>query len=374
MPQGRVDLIPECYEIIDKRTLVPVPFPNPQFPLYPEQQPIYDEVNDTCFINALVGWGKSYTALHIARKLGQKTLVITHTAALRDQWIEEVGKLFNMPVGVIGGGVIDYEDHAITISNTQTLIKHCERLAKEFGTIILDEAHHTPASTFTTILDSFYARYRIALSGTMIRKDEKHVIFKDYFGEVVLRPPQSNTLTPTIRLVKTGITLSPDANWVEKISELCEQENYQKFIAAIALMEMQVGHKVLIVADRVDFLRKVTEYVGDECVLVTGDTSFEQRQLAKQEIYQGTKMCVVGSRQIFAEGISINPLSCLILAMPIGDNPSLLEQLIGRVQRKHEGKLDPLVIDLQFHGWADKAQNNARLGFYMRQGWKIETT
>lgn len=374
MPQGRVDLIPEHYEVLDKRVVVPAPYPTPAYPLYPEQQLIFDQVQDTCFINALVGWGKSATALHIARKLGQKTLVITHTAALRDQWVEEVEKLYRIPVGIIGGGKLDYEDHVITISNTQTLIKHYGKLTKEFGCVILDEAHHTPANTFTTIIDSFYARYRIALSGTMIRKDEKHVIFGDYFGSTVLKPPQSNTMTPTIRLVRTGLTLLPNGSWTEKISDLCENDSYQRFIAAVALLEMEVGHKVLIVADRVDFLKKVCEYVGDDCVLVTGDTEFEERQLAKQEIYNGTKSCIAGSRQIFAEGISINPLSCIILTIPIGDNESLLEQLIGRVQRMHEGKLNPLVLDMQFSGWADKAQNNARLGFYLRKGWKVETT
>lgn len=58
IPQGRQDLIPENYEIVDKRTLVDVPFPNPLLPLRESQQPVYDEVEDTVFINALVGWGK----------------------------------------------------------------------------------------------------------------------------------------------------------------------------------------------------------------------------------------------------------------------------------------------------------------------------
>ena len=86
LPQGRLDLIPKDWQTVDKRVLMPVPFPNPKFELRPEQQVVYDEIADTCFINALVGWGKTFTALHLARKLGQRTLVVTHTAALRDQW------------------------------------------------------------------------------------------------------------------------------------------------------------------------------------------------------------------------------------------------------------------------------------------------
>jgi superfamily II DNA or RNA helicase len=142
IPQGRLDLIPEDYEIIDKRVVESVPFPTPKYPLRPEQQVVYDPIDDTCFINALVGWGKTFTALHLAHKFGQKTLVITHTAALRDQWCEEIAVLFGQEPGVIGGGRIDHADHFITVANIQTLAKHTGDLAKEFGTIILDEAHH----------------------------------------------------------------------------------------------------------------------------------------------------------------------------------------------------------------------------------------
>lgn len=372
IPQGRVDLIPDGYVIEDKRVHVSVPFPTPKFALREAQQPIYDQVDDSVFINAKVGWGKTFTALHLAHKLGQKTLVIVHTVALRDQWADEVETLFGVRPGIIGGGEIDYEDHFITVANVQTLVKHAESLAKEFGTIILDEAHHCPASTFSEIINSFYARYRIALSGTMIRKDGKQILFKDYFGHKLLQPPQSDTLHPVVRLVKTNRMLKPNVPWVDKITDLVSDVNYQKFIAAAALAEMELGHQVLIIADRVEFLEKVKEYVGEDCLLVTGNTGTEERARAKELLLSGEKRAIAGSRQIFSEGISINSLSCVILAVPMS-NDALLEQIIGRVQRLHNDKLPPLVLDMQFSGYADKKQNNARLGFYLKSGWDIQT-
>lgn len=61
IPQGRMDLIPDHYEIIDKRTVLPVEdFPTPNFPLREDQLSVYEEVEDTCFINALVGWGSLF--------------------------------------------------------------------------------------------------------------------------------------------------------------------------------------------------------------------------------------------------------------------------------------------------------------------------
>lgn len=58
IPVGRTDLIPEGYEIVDKRITHDMPFPTPKLELREGQKKVYDEVNDSCFINAMVGWGR----------------------------------------------------------------------------------------------------------------------------------------------------------------------------------------------------------------------------------------------------------------------------------------------------------------------------
>lgn len=85
---------------------------------------------------------------------------------------------------------------------------------------------------------------------------------------------------------------------------------------------------------------------------------------------------MAGSRQIFSEGISINPLSCLVLAGPISapaHADGLIDQICGRIRRMHPGKLQPLVLDMQFAGSADRKQNKERYAFYVRKGWEIES-
>ena len=372
IPQGRHDLIPDDYEIVDKRVTNPVPFPATKYELREDQLEVYNQANDTCFINALVGWGKTFTSLHIAKKWGQKTLIVTHTTALRDQWCDEVRVLFGHEPGIIGSGYYEIEDHFIVVGNVQSIVKYLDRINKEFGTVILDEAHHCPATTFSTTIDSFYARYRLALSGTMERKDGKHIIFRDYFGDIIFRPKQANTINPVVHLVKSNLTLKPNVTWVEKINDLTQNDYYRKFISGLANYHIVGGHSVLVVADRVEFLEAVKNYVGETCLLVTGDTSYEERQYAKQQILSKEKMCIAGSRQIFSEGISINALSCVILAVPMS-NDSLLEQIVGRIMREYPNKPQPIVVDIQFSGWADKKQNNDRLGLYMRKGWEILT-
>ena len=288
---------------------------------------------------------------------------------LRDQWAEEVQRLYGIRAGTIGSGEYDI-DHSIVIGNIQTLTKIIPKIAKEFGTVIIDEAHHCPASTFTAFIDGMYARYKIGLSGTMQRKDGKHILFKDFFGPKLHQPPQSNTLTPTVQIIKTGIALAQGEPWVKKINSLLYDPDYQDIIARIANLQIQKGHKVLIIADRVEFLQQVGELIGEECVCITGGTTYEERTELKRQIEDGEKSCIAGSRQIFAEGISVNILSCVILAAPIA-NDSLLEQIIGRIQRMHPDKLSPLVIDMNFSGPSDRKQNKDRQAFYFRKGWEV---
>lgn len=374
IPVGRADLIPGDYEVIDKRSLHDMPFPNPKFDLREDQQQVYDEVDDNCLINAAVGWGKTFTALHIARKLEQKTLIVCHNTMLRDMWRAEIKVLYGMDSGVIGSGKFDI-DYPIVVGNIQSLNKDVNSISKEFGTVIVDECHHVSATTFSVFLDAMYARYKVGLSGTITRKDGRQVVFKDFFGPKLLQPAETNTMTPRVKLIKTGITLAPGDPWVEKVNKLLYDVEYQQFIARVAQIQMDKGHKVLIIADRVEFLTNVGALIGEKCVCITGGTSFEEREKLKSQIESGAKDCVAGSRQIFAEGISINPLSCLVLAGPISapaHADGLLEQIVGRIRRMYPDKLQPLVLDMQFAGSADRKQNNERINFYKRKGWEIE--
>lgn len=371
IPQGRTDLLPSGYTLVDKRVTHDVPFPLPKFPLRDSQQPVYDEVSDTCFINALVGWGKTFTALHLARKLGQKTLVITHTTMLRDQWVDEVRALFGIEPGTIGSGEFDIEDHCIVIGNIQSVVKHLAVLSKEFGTVILDEAHHVPATTFSQLIDAMYSRYRIALSGTMQRTDGKHIIFKDYFGDKIFRPPQSHTLNPEVIIMQTGMSLPNTGTWVEKINALLYDDDYQNFIAGVANSQIAKKHAVLIVADRVEFLKQVKEKIGENCILITGETTYDERKRLIEKVESGEAMCVAGSRQIFSEGISINRLSCVVLAVPTA-NLVNLEQIVGRIMRQHPDKPTPQVLDISFSSPVERRQLGLRTGFYLDKGWKIK--
>jgi superfamily II DNA or RNA helicase len=372
LPIGRTDLIPSHYEIVDKRINKPVDFPDFKFDLRPSQKAVYDEIEDNSIINSWVSWGKTFTGLAIAGKLGQKTLVITHTVPLRNQWAKEVKKVYGFEPGIIGSGRFEI-DSPIVIGNTQTLYRNIEKIRKEFGTIILDEMHHVSSPTFSKLLDTNYCRYKIGLSGTIERKDGKHVVFRDYFGNTLFKPPKENYMTPTVHIVPSSIRFMDGAKipWANRVTKLATDEEYQHTISMLAAAYAARGHKVLVVSDRVSFLKRCAELTGDKAICVTGEVSHEDRETLVDEILYGDKEVLYGTQAIFSEGISVDTLSCLILGTPVNNEP-LLTQLVGRVIRKKEGKIDPVIIDIHLKGNTARKQASNRVGFYMKQGWNMK--
>ena len=372
LPIGRTDLIPSNYEIVDRRVNKPVEFPKFRFDLRASQKKVYDEIEDNAIINAWVSWGKTFTGLAIAGKLGQKTLVVTHTVPLRNQWAKEVEKVYGIKPGIIGSGQFDL-DAPIVIGNTQTLYRNVDKIRKEFGTVILDEMHHVSSPTFSKILDTNYCRYKIGLSGTIERKDGKHVVFRDYFGNTLFKPPKENYMTPTVHIVPSEIRFMDGARipWANRVTKLANDEEYRHTIALLAAAYAAKGHKVLVVSDRVSFLKACSELTGDKSICVTGEVSHEDRETLVEEILYGDKNVLYGTQAIFSEGISVDTLSCLILATPVNNEP-LLTQLCGRVIRKKEGKIDPVIIDIHLKGNTARKQASNRVGFYMKQGWDMK--
>jgi superfamily II DNA or RNA helicase len=372
IPVGRLDLIPEDYEIVDNRVRLPQDFPEFNGVLRASQHKVFTEVDDNAMINAWVSWGKTFTALAIAGKLKQKTLIVCHTIPLRNQWEREIKKVFDIDAGILGSGRFDI-DAPIAVGNIQTLYRNIPKIKKAFGTVILDEFHHVSAKTFSSVIDTNYARYKIGLSGTMKRKDGKHVMFRDYFGSNLFQPPKENYMVPEVDVIKTDIRFPDGGNtpWASRVNILTNDENYRHLIAQLSAAYAAIGHKVLVVADRVQFLKHCSNLVGDKSVCITGDISHEERELRIEEVLQGEYDILYGTQSIFSEGISVPPLSCLIMATPIGNNEGLLEQLIGRVIREHPGKLTPKIVDIHFIGNTARRQASARMGTYIKAGYKI---
>jgi len=377
IPSGRLDLVPEDYVLQDIRSAPVVDFPAPKqtFVLRDSQQEVYDAIDSDCIINAKVSWGKTFTALMIAHRLGLKTLVIVHTLALREQWVQEFEKLFGEKPSIIQPKGHDFSG-PVTVANIQSLNSALEKypeMKTAFGTIILDEAHHVPATTFKKSMDKFSARYKIGLTGTLERKDGKHTMFSDYFGNKVFKPARENSMEPSVLAIKSKIKMpklsAHGYSWANVITTLCDMPEYRNLIITLAKTMVAKGHQVLIVSDRVEFLEDCYKATLPGSALVT--SSKGNRNEIHQSLLDRELDMLWGSVGIYKEGVSVNSLSCLILAIQTNNIP-MLEQLIGRVTRIYDDrKLPPVIVDVILKDGPAVLQSNARTTHYAERGYKM---
>lgn len=314
----------------------------------------------------------TFWAIAAAAKLKQKTLIVVHTVALRNQWEKEIEKTLGIKPGVIGSGKFN-TDSPIVVANVQSLVKNIPRINRMFGTLILDEMHHVSSPTFSKVVDAMFSRYKIGLSGTVERKDGKHIVFNDYFGSTVYKPVLENTMTPKVEVISTGIHFGNNASlpWVQRVNLLKESVLYRELVVKLTDHYASLGHRVLLVSDRVGFLEYCHENTENKSELFTGKVkSEEEREKIIKNIEEGKSSILCGTQSMVSEGLSINPLSCLILGTPLNNTP-LLEQLIGRIIRKAPGKLEPIIVDLRLEGYTVANQYNTRLGHYMKSNYDI---
>lgn len=303
----------------------------------------------------------------------QKTLVVCTTTTIRDQWVAEVKKWFGFTPGVIGSGSFNI-DTPIVIANIQTVRKHGVALSSVFGILVIDEAHHCCATTFTQIIDESRARYIIGLTGTLKRKDGLECTFKGYFGPTIYKPAVSNTLKPIIHAYTTNIQIPGNITipWALRINELMQNTTYRELILSLAVFYKEMGHKVLVVGDRVEFLEWLHDSIP-ESHLITGradlkDTTTRNAIMAK--VAEGPPTVLNASINIFSEGVSLNQLSCLIMVTST-NNESLVEQLAGRIMRIEEGKLHPIIVDIGLAGQTGTKHRVTRFGTYTKNEWEI---
>lgn len=304
-------------------------------------------------INAIPGFGKTISQLEIAYLLQLKTLVVTTNVGIRDMWQQEVTKFFGFKPGIIGSGQFNLEP-PIVIANIQTVHKHAHALSREFGLLILDEVHHCPASTFDSILNKSFAQVKLGLSGTLLRKDGKHVLFKGWFGENIIIPPEENVLIPTVLRQYSNQKFQPSSEvggWANQVTKLYQEPTYLMEIVQLATSLYFNGYVPLITSDRVEFSKMLHQMLEEatqrKWALIISEE--KNREQILQQVAYGEYQGVISTTSIFSEGLSVNILSQLVLTSS-SDNESLIRQLIGRVQRHQPDKLNPLVIDFALRG------------------------
>jgi superfamily II DNA or RNA helicase len=305
-------------------------------------------------LTASCGSGKTCMAAAIIAHQQQPALIIVHTRTLMEQAREAMQKWLCISPGLIGDGVFDIQP--VTVGIVQSLAGNAERIAAirdKFGLVILDEAHHSPASTFTDVLQQFPAKYRYGATATATRRDG---LWK--FAELVIGPVHYEVrseelrdagvlIVPNIEWIRSDFKHSGD-DWVPLISALVKDERRNDLLVGLIEKQIDDGRRIIALSERVSHAELLAELVNRSrpraAVVVTGSMSKKKREEAFERM-RNDKARVLFSTRLADEGLDEQYLDCCVLLTP-SRSGGRTTQRVGRVLRSLDGKRKPIVIDV----------------------------
>lgn len=307
------------------------------------------------------GSGKTQTALEMIARLRFKTLWITHTIDLLNQSYNRAkDNMEGVGLGKIANGKVDVGTH-ITFATVQTLKAiDLQEYADTWDCIVVDECHRicgTPASTgmFYKVINKLVARYKYGLTATPYRnvKGTEKAMFS-LLGQPIIEIDKSvvadRIVQATIHKVTTNFDEIPD-NCMEfdgtlKYSTLTTAlaEDTKRNDLILDLLRQCKNEFSLVLADRVGQLYYLQKKLGYGNV-IDGKTKKDIRENAIQEVRDGKVKVLFATYGLAKEGLDIPRLSRLILASPHRDKATII-QSVGRIERKFENKVNPIVYDL----------------------------
>ncbi len=228
--------------------------------------------------------------------------------------------------------------------------------------VSVHNCHHIPAHMYTLVVNNIPAKYRIGLTGTVRRKDQKELLLYDTIGptlvsigaedlkhrvtsfEYEIVETNCKIFAPTRRVWADGMRLTK-IDYVRLLSLLVTNKDRNTLILEKIVESLQQGYKPLILSDRVEHCKFLYNYLKDlgyNTVLLIGAT---RKQTNWEEIRQDDSIqAIVAQRSIAEEGLDYPSLSALHLTCPSTNLPKL-KQRVGRIRRVSQEKLTPKVYD-----------------------------
>lgn len=327
------------------------------------------------------GSGKTVVGLALAAAWRQPTLWIVHTLDLAQQALERARGLFDLPpsaFGLLGGGRETVGTH-LTVATVQTLARRdLGALAGRFGTVVLDEAHHAPATTFLHVVQAFPARYRLGLTATPDRADGLGAAMLAVLGPVAARlttaalASAGRVVVPEVRQVPTAFEFRYAEDYAAMLEALTTDVRRNALIAAHVAREARAGHSCLVLSERVAHLSLLAAALAEAApdvaaAVLTGQDTARRRAQILEDLRAG-RLRVLLATKLADEGLDVPALGRVFLASG-GRAASRVEQQVGRCMRPAPGKAAPVVFDFcDFRVGVLAAQARARAAVYADLG------
>lgn len=320
-------------------------------------------------INFATGLGKTLLAVHYVRRYKRKALIVCPGQSVATQFYEQLVEAFGEKrVGYYGGGKKKIRD--ITVGIAASVSKHIEEFKQaDLGLVIIDETHHTPASTFFDIAKGLSDVGKIfGLTATDYRSDGKDIMITGGCGPVIAKKDivwgiqQGWLATPCfiVREIKTGGRDFKDDKLKSYKEHVLNSKIMKDRILSDAQKMMAAGKAVLILVDEVAHGQELATQLG--IPFATGLDKDSQDYV--DQLNAGKVPGLVGTDGKVGEGTDTRNVDVLILANFVASKGPVI-QAIGRALRKTATKSKCLILDyIPVDSTMLSRHGNKRVSFY----------
>jgi superfamily II DNA or RNA helicase len=304
------------------------------------------------------GSGKTVMGLELIARLRQPALWVTHTKELLYQAIDRAVEFLQLQkdeIGIYGAGKKTIGDR-LTVGLVQTLVRGIpEELLSGVGTVILDEAHHCPASSFLDVVSNFPAKYRYGLTATPYRKDglTKPMYwtlgYKIYEVVTDTLMDAGKVIRPAVKFIETNFWYDYADDYAAMLTALAEDSERNQLIIQRLSTEAIGGHYCLVLSERVDHCYVLQHLLSEAApnissAVLVGSVPKTKRQEIIERLRSKDIQVIFATNPLAEEGLDLPHLDRLFLTCPSRNKRKVI-QAVGRIMRPCEGKVDAVVFD-----------------------------
>ena len=342
------------------------------------------------------GKGKSILALYIAQHLKQKTLILVHKDDLVVGWTKDIKLCFGDDIEV---GLIKAKSRRvakqITIATVQTLSKMSDeelsQYTQQFGLVVQDECHHVGLNIFN-IIDKFESKYKLGLSATPTRSDGLNFVFDLFFGGLcykhIVTDDDEDICGCEVRVLDSNFKYDPfvhgnqvfnyhdfDPEDLPDNIQLVKDMDYDKrpriphltmddeavkspktkvMVCKKIIEHYKQGHSIIALftqKEHIDlYYRHLCRYVPKDKIMLYYGDSKEKSDVMMKKAETKEVLITLATYAKATEGTNVKSWEVEFLVSSI-NNAKNVEQATGRIRRRKDGKLSPVIVyDIRYSG------------------------
>lgn len=336
------------------------------------KQKIYNEwqMGHRIMLQMPTGTGKTRLFVSIVKDLQQwsinnkkalRTLILAHRQELIAQISENVGFRYGIAHGIIMSSYEEKPKLPTQVASVQTLSRRLEKWKdKDFDIIIIDEAHHTKASTYLNIIQTFKNARILGVTATPYRMNGEG--FRPVFDKLIISPSVSEFIDMGYLSNYEYYSIKPDSELyrqIEEINEFSVNGDFAESALTRIIDKPKIRAKIVDTYLRYAKGKKGIVYTIDishnksvcdsfnknnlKAISIDSNTSKEEREKFIRDFKNG-KIDIICNVNIFSEGFDCPDVEFIQLARPTKSLSMYLQQ-VGRGFRTHLNKEKLIVLD-----------------------------